>query len=72
MKYRQLGNSDLNVSEISLGSWLTYAGGLEEDKIKDCTEKALISLTRLIFMAAEPPKRPGVKYYLSTRVTRTF
>jgi aryl-alcohol dehydrogenase-like predicted oxidoreductase len=24
MKYRKLGASDLNVSEISLGSWLTY------------------------------------------------
>lgn len=26
VKYRRLGNSGLKVSEISLGSWLTYGG----------------------------------------------
>ena len=28
MQYRKLGSSDLVVSEISLGSWLTYGGGV--------------------------------------------
>ena len=28
MRYRRLGSSDLEVSEISLGSWLTFAGGV--------------------------------------------
>ncbi|MGC0208592.1 MULTISPECIES: aldo/keto reductase family protein [Streptomyces] len=40
MRYRTLGNSDLQVSEISLGSWLTYSGGIEADATRACTEAA--------------------------------
>jgi aryl-alcohol dehydrogenase-like predicted oxidoreductase len=40
MKYRQLGASDLSVSEISLGSWLTYGVGVEHDSAKACVERA--------------------------------
>ena len=40
MRYRKLGSSDLEVSEISLGSWLTYAGGIEADQTRACTEAA--------------------------------
>jgi len=41
MKYRQLGRSNLRVSEISLGSWLTYAGGVERSQAEACVLKAL-------------------------------
>jgi aryl-alcohol dehydrogenase-like predicted oxidoreductase len=40
MKYRKLGSSDLEVSEISLGSWLTYSGGVEFDQTRACTDAA--------------------------------
>ena len=40
MKYRRLGDSDLEVSEISLGSWLTYGLGVEADKARACLEEA--------------------------------
>jgi len=40
MKYRKLGASDLEVSEISLGSWLTYGVGVEADKAKACVDRA--------------------------------
>ena len=40
MRYRKLGSSDLEVSEISLGSWLTYSGGVELDQTRACTDAA--------------------------------
>ncbi|MGH7022609.1 MAG: aldo/keto reductase family protein, partial [Caulobacteraceae bacterium] len=40
MKYRKLGASDLEVSEISLGSWLTYGVGVERDAAKACVDRA--------------------------------
>lgn len=40
MKYRQLGSSDLHVSEISLGSWLTYGVGVDDSNARACLERA--------------------------------
>jgi aryl-alcohol dehydrogenase-like predicted oxidoreductase len=40
MRYRQLGDSDLNVSEISLGSWLTYGGGVGDEAARACVDTA--------------------------------
>jgi aryl-alcohol dehydrogenase-like predicted oxidoreductase len=40
MRLRKLGSSDLEVSEISLGSWLTYAGGVEAEQSRACTDAA--------------------------------
>lgn len=41
MQYRRLGASELHVSEISLGSWLTYGVGVERDRATACVRKAL-------------------------------
>jgi len=40
MKYRKLGNSGLKVSEISLGSWMTYGGYVQDDKSVKSIEQA--------------------------------
>jgi aryl-alcohol dehydrogenase-like predicted oxidoreductase len=40
VRYRRLGSSDLDVSEISLGSWLTYGGGVGRAQAEACVAKA--------------------------------
>jgi len=40
MRYRQIGDSDLTVSEISLGSWLTYGGGVGDTEARACVDAA--------------------------------
>jgi aryl-alcohol dehydrogenase-like predicted oxidoreductase len=40
MKYRKLGASDLEVSEISLGSWLTYGVGVARENATACVDRA--------------------------------
>jgi 1-deoxyxylulose-5-phosphate synthase len=40
MRYRRLGSSDLEISEISLGSWLTYGGGVAREQAEACLAKA--------------------------------
>lgn len=41
MKYRKVGKSGLKISEISLGSWLTYGGTVENRIAKDCMNTAI-------------------------------
>lgn len=40
MKYRNLGSSGLRVSEIALGSWLTYGKSVEDDTAQKCIQTA--------------------------------
>jgi aryl-alcohol dehydrogenase-like predicted oxidoreductase len=40
MRLRRLGSSEIEVSEISLGSWLTYGGGVEREQTEACTRAA--------------------------------
>ncbi|MBI3441908.1 MAG: aldo/keto reductase family protein [Proteobacteria bacterium] len=40
MLYRQLGNSSLKVSEIALGSWLTYGVGVDKSHAIACVRAA--------------------------------
>jgi aryl-alcohol dehydrogenase-like predicted oxidoreductase len=41
MEYRRLGNSDLDVPVICLGSWLTYGGGVDDSASTACVRSAL-------------------------------
>jgi aryl-alcohol dehydrogenase-like predicted oxidoreductase len=40
MDFRKLGSSELEVSEISLGSWLTYSGGVAREQAQACVKAA--------------------------------
>jgi voltage-dependent potassium channel beta subunit len=40
MNYRRLGNAGVKVSEVSLGSWLTYGGSVEDERAIACIHRA--------------------------------
>jgi 1-deoxyxylulose-5-phosphate synthase len=40
MRRRKLGSSDLVVSEIALGSWMTYGGAVKRERAEACVAKA--------------------------------
>ena len=81
MKYRKLGNSELNVSEISLGSWLTYGVGVERDQAAACVKRAFELGINFIdtanaygrgaaesFLGDVLAQRPRSSYVLATKV----
>src|SRR6478736_177035 len=81
MKYRKLGDSDLEVSEISLGSWLTYGVGVEADKARACLDEAFEQQINFIdtanvygrgaaetFLGEALRGRPRDSYVLATKV----
>jgi aryl-alcohol dehydrogenase-like predicted oxidoreductase len=81
MKYRKLGASDLNVSEIALGSWLTYGVGVEFEKGKACVDAAFDAGINFIdtsnvyglgaaeeFLAKALKGRPRSSYMLATKL----
>jgi aryl-alcohol dehydrogenase-like predicted oxidoreductase len=81
MKYRKLGASDLNVSEISLGSWLTYGVGVDGDRASACIDRAFdlginfIDTANVygrgaaeIFLGEVLAKRRRESYILATKV----
>ena len=81
MKYRKLGDSDLEVSEISLGSWLTYGVGVEADKARACLDEAFEQQINFIdtanvygrgaaesFLGEALQGRPRDSYVLATKL----
>ena len=40
MQFRRLGRAGMQVSTVSLGSWLTYGGSVETDAARDCIWRA--------------------------------
>jgi aryl-alcohol dehydrogenase-like predicted oxidoreductase len=40
MEYRRLGKSGVKVSEVALGSWLTYGGATENETATQCIHRA--------------------------------
>jgi 1-deoxyxylulose-5-phosphate synthase len=81
MKTRKLGDSDLEVSEISLGSWLTYGVGVEAEKARACLEEAFNQGINFIdtanvygrgaaetFLGEALKGRPRDSYVLATKV----
>jgi len=81
VRYRHLGDSDLEVSEISLGSWLTYGGGVQRDRAQACVDRAFELGINFVdtanvyarggaeeFLADALAARPRESYVLATKL----
>jgi aryl-alcohol dehydrogenase-like predicted oxidoreductase len=81
MRYRHLGSSDLEVSEIALGSWLTFGGGIADDAARAIVDKAFDLGITLIdtanvynrgraeeFLGSVLASRPRDSYVLATKL----
>jgi aryl-alcohol dehydrogenase-like predicted oxidoreductase len=81
MLYRQIGSSDLQVSEICLGSWLTYGGAVAQETAVACVDAAFDAGINFIdtanvysggkaesFLGEVLAGRPRDSYILATKV----
>ena len=81
MRYRRLGDSELDVSEICLGSWLTYGGAVERRDAESCIAAAFDAGINFIdtanvysggraeeFLGEALRSRPRDSYVLATKV----
>jgi len=81
VRYRRLGSSDLEISEISLGSWLTYGAGVRGKQAEECVAKAFEVGINFIdtanvygggraeeFLGGVLSKRPRDSYILATKL----
>jgi 1-deoxyxylulose-5-phosphate synthase len=81
VKYRRLGDSGLEVSEICLGSWLTYGGATERGVAESCVAAAVDAGINFIdtanvysggraeeFLGEVLQSRPRDSYILATKV----
>jgi 1-deoxyxylulose-5-phosphate synthase len=81
MDFRKLGTSDIEVSEISLGSWLTYSGGVAREQAQACVKAAFEAGINFIdtanvyghgaaesFLGEVLASRPRESYILATKV----
>ncbi len=81
MRYRKLGDGGLEVSEIGLGSWLTFAAGVARDQAEACVDAAFDAGINFIdtanvyahggaeeFLAEVLARRPRDSYVLATKL----
>jgi aryl-alcohol dehydrogenase-like predicted oxidoreductase len=81
MEYRNLGKYGVKVSEVALGSWLTYGGATEAETAENCIDRAYelgINFfdTANVYAAGESEKvvgkslakYPRESYFLATKV----
>jgi aryl-alcohol dehydrogenase-like predicted oxidoreductase len=81
MKYRRLGSSDLVISEIALGSWLTLGGGVRDADARAIVDRAFELGVTLIdtanvyssgaaekFLGETLASRPRDSYLLATKL----